>query len=236
MTEIQTTRSGNEWILFDAELIQPSAEYFSCDSLQNKGLVVGQSDGRGQTCFFKYHDQVFALRHYQRGGLIAKFLHDSYFGVCLKKTRAWQEWHLLYQLKALALPVPVPVAARVQQQGLFYKADLMTVFIKDSVTLASLLENTALTADIWQSIGRCISKFHLHNVHHSDLNAKNIMLDKNNEVYLIDFDQCGIRQHGAWKLANLERLKRSLVKFKSKNSGFHFSENDWQQLLKGYQS
>lgn len=231
---IQTKQHGNEWILYDADLITPSPEHFSCKTLETRNLVVGQSDGRGQTCFYRHENQVFALRHYQRGGLIAKLFHDSYFGLVLKQTRAWKEWYLLKQMRELSLPVPQPVAARVLKQGLFYRADLITVYIAGSATLASLLESTPLTDELWQSIGRCIANFHNNSIYHSDLNAKNIMLDEMNKVYLIDFDQCRIRPGGKWQNSNLERLRRSLDKFKIKNNGFNFSESDWQQLQQGY--
>ena len=40
------------------------------------------------------------------------------------------------------------------------------------------------------------------------------MLDIKNEVWLIDFDKCGIRQGSNWKNSNMVRLKRSFEKEK----------------------
>jgi hypothetical protein len=37
-------------------------------------------------------------------------------------------------------------------------------------------------------------------------------------------------------MSNLARLKRSLLKFKRNESVFHFEEQDWSELLAGYQS
>jgi tRNA A-37 threonylcarbamoyl transferase component Bud32 len=174
------------------------------------------------------------LRHYQRGGLIAKLLHDQYFGISLNQTRAWKEWNLLQVLTQLQLPVPQPVAARVEKHGLFYRADLVTVLLPDAETLAAKLEKQNVTEQLWRQIGVTIAQFHDHDVYHSDLNAKNIMLDTQGQVYLIDFDQCGFRRNGNWKAKNLERLKRSLRKFKNKNASFNFVESDWDQLMQGY--
>ncbi len=55
------------------------------------------------------------------------------------------------------------------------------------------------------------------------------------DVYLIDFDKGCVRHLGeAWKASNLARLQRSLLKFKSLNAAFHFSQDDWEALLAGY--
>jgi len=58
-------------------------------------------------------------------------------------------------------------------------------------------------------------------------------------VYLIDFDNSYFRSDGeswadSWKLANLARLKRSLLKFKKKQDSFNFDESNWLALLAGY--
>ena len=63
-----------------------------------------------------------------------------------------------------------------------------------------------------EKIGQTIAKFHHHQIYHHDLNIHNIMLDIENEVWLIDFDKCGIRQGSNWKNSNMARLKRSFEK------------------------
>jgi len=235
MKQITTEKFGNRWVLYRPELIpEISEDYFSCLRMQEKDLVIGRADGRGETCFYQSGEKVWALRHYLRGGLIAKFLTDHYFGIRLKNTRAWREWHLLKDMVDMDLPVPVPVAASVIKKGLFYQADLVTEYIESSNTLADVLENDYLDSTIWVDIGQCVRKFHDHSVFHSDLNAKNILLDQNKKVYLIDFDQCGFRTGEGWKAENLSRLKRSLEKFKSRQNQFYFEESNWKDLLAGY--
>ena len=55
------------------------------------------------------------------------------------------------------------------------------------------------------------------------------------DVSLIDFDKASIRlSNASWKTSNLSRLNRSLLKFQRLNEIFHFSENNWDQLLEGY--
>ena len=55
------------------------------------------------------------------------------------------------------------------------------------------------------------------------------------EISLIDFDKGYIRTGTRWYTDNLQRLKRSLKKLGSLMDKFYFSEEDWQNLCKGYQ-
>jgi 3-deoxy-D-manno-octulosonic acid kinase len=139
-------------------------------------------------------------------------------------------------MRALDLPVPSPVAARCCKRGLFYRADLVTRRINDVVTLADCLLGQACDDSVWHTVGSCIRRFHDAEVYHADLNARNILLNTMNEkVYLVDFDKGGIRYLGeSWKAANLARLQRSLLKFKSLNTVFYYDHANWRALLAGY--
>ena len=116
------------------------------------------------------------------------------------------------ELRAAALPVPVPVAARYVRDGLFYRADLVTEELPTRLTLARALEQGPLGADAWRAIGACIGRLHARGVHHADLNAHNLLLGPDGAVYVLDFDRGRIRARGAWEQAVLERLQRSLRK------------------------
>ncbi|MDH5518724.1 MAG: 3-deoxy-D-manno-octulosonic acid kinase [Gammaproteobacteria bacterium] len=235
MKEFEIKKLNKRWLLFDPALMKnPCEEYFSCAAMKQKNALTGSAGGRGETCFYRAENSIWALRHYLRGGLVAKLLSDQYFGLRLKNTRAWKEWHLLRQMVALRLPVPRPVAASVSKTFLFYRADLLTEYIEQTKTLAEILQADALPAELWHNIGHCIRQFHDNKVYHSDLNAKNIMLDQQQKVYLIDFDQCEFRSRDNWKIKNLLRLKRSLDKFQHKLKVFNFNEQAWQDLLAGY--
>ena len=235
MNDYKVQKLGQRWVLFNPAIIEiPTEENFSCKKLQQQGRVTGKADGRGETCFYKADHSVWALRHYLRGGLVARLLHDQYFGFRLKNTRAWKEWHLLNDMTRLGLPVPRPVAASVIKSGIFYRADLVTEYIDETNTLADRLQSEPLDKAIWKKIGDCIKQFHDKSVFHSDLNAKNILLDAEQKIYLIDFDQCGLRKGEDWKQENLSRLKRSLEKFKSKQTNFNFDEAAWESLIIGY--
>lgn len=192
------------------------------------------AEGRGEAIFYEHQGLSLVLKHYHRGGLVAKLNNDRYLRRRLEYTRSFKEWRLLSQLQAFGLPAPVPVAASVIKKGLFYRADLVTREITGVTTLADLLMEKTLDQKTWQAIGSCIQSFHDRDVYHADLNARNILVGDSN-IYLIDFDKGAIRYLGdAWKASNLTRLKRSLLKFQSKTADFHFTDENWKALLAGY--
>ena len=83
-----------------------------------------------------------------------------------------------------------------QRNGLFYTGWLMTRLLPGAVTLADLIGRCAVGPEIWQKTGACIRRFHDFGVIHADLNARNILVDGRQRVFLIDFDRARIRR---WK-------------------------------------
>src|SRR5690606_1208472 len=113
------------------------------------------------------------LRHYRRGGLIAKLFDDQYLWLGASRTRSFTEWRLLAELYKRELPVPAPVAARYVRSGLVYRADLITEELPPSKTLANLMAE--LDPQAWQAVGKTVARFHAQGVYHADLNAHNIL-------------------------------------------------------------
>ena len=235
MIDAKQVTSQRQHILYDAARVAKfDDQFFEPGYLQANGFLTGKATGRGQAFFFNYADQEWVLRHYQRGGAVAKLLGDRYLWTGLQRSRAWREWNLLAELFELGLPVPAPVAARVQSSGIMARADLITVKIPDSVSLALRLVEDALDQTAWQHIGSTVRRFHDADVWHADLNAHNILL-ADQKVYLIDFDRGYRRQpSNGWKSRNIQRLLRSLRKLASVQSHFHFTMTSWQALLAGY--
>lgn len=211
------------------------ADFFDPEYWHHKQALIGTSVGRGTTFFFKYGGNEFVLRHYLRGGLIGKMLTDQYLFTGLDTTRAQQERKLLQHMQSLGLPAPIPAASRIVKKGIYYSADLVTVKISDAVDVHHILLERALNSDIWQKVGQTIAQFHQHQIYHHDLNIHNIMLDGENQVWLIDFDKCSIKAGNEWKQSNLDRLLRSLQKEQQRNQGYFYQEENWQALIKGYE-
>jgi 3-deoxy-D-manno-octulosonic acid kinase len=65
----------------------------------------------------------------------------------------------------------------------------------------------------WAAAGATIARFHRFGARHADLNAHNMLVDNDEQVWLIDWDKA--RREGgpgAWCDAVLARLERSLRK------------------------
>src|SRR5690606_23769815 len=178
------------------------------------------------------------LKRYHRGGLIGRFVKDSYLFCGLNRTRMWREFELLASMRELGLPVPRPIAVRcVRNSPVCYQGEMIAERIPNSRTLAEILCTESLSEKTWESVGLVIRRFHQHAVEHADLNACNILLNAHGQVFLIDFDKSVIhnKRDLNWCQANLSRLRRSLNKWKKREDGFHFDNRNWQALEHGYQ-
>lgn len=208
---------------------------FKSKEWAKRSAIVGFAEGRGTTFFIQHQNQDFVLRHYQRGGLIAKISTGDYFWLGLRFSRPWKEWILLEKMLEKGLPVPKPAAVKVERTGMLYNADIIMHRIPHARSLMQILMSEELAEGYWITIGSVIRRFHEQGVYHADLNANNILLDEGARCYLIDFDRCGLRKPRIkWQKQNLLRLKRSLMKASKNLKIFYFSENNWRTLLRGY--
>ena len=223
-------------MLYDASRCgQPDERMFECEPWRARGLLEEAAGGRGTVAFVRDGARRWVLRHYRRGGLVARLLDDSYLWSGADRTRAFREWRLLRELHGTGLPVPAPVAARYERSGLLYRADLITEELPTRLTLSQALATAPLDASTWRAIGACVGRLHAHGVHHADLNAHNLLLGTQGEVYVLDFDRGRIRPRGSWEQAVLERLQRSLRKITASLPADRFDDAAWQSLLAGLQ-
>ena len=174
------------------------------------------ASGRAPISFLTVAGRPCVLKHYQRGGYLSRLVSDYYFYIAADRTRSFAEWHFLSRLQQLHLPAPLPVAARYCRHGLFYTADLITEWCRNTRTLAHLLNQGAVADSVWQAIGQVIRRYHDAGVCHADLNAHNILVtEEHGDVTLVDFDRA-YHSHCAFRQCrNLARLKRSLNKLLS---------------------
>lgn len=230
----QTLTTKQRLILYDDVLTHHAgAELFSPRHWARREGLRGTAGGRGQAWFVASQDGEWVIRHYRRGGLVARFNSDAYLWTGFARTRPWREWHLLDALYKQGLPVPQPVAAQVLRRGLWYRGDLITRRIPDTRSLAALLSDTRIERIPWTEIGACLRNFHDAGVYHADLNAHNILINGRNEIFLIDFDRGARRAPGTlWQEANLGRLLRSLRKLSAPSL---VEGSAWNSLLDGYQ-
>ncbi|MCK7459355.1 3-deoxy-D-manno-octulosonic acid kinase [Idiomarina aminovorans] len=234
---IKTEQSPRGLFRYDSDIIETIEDkYFKAQYWQQQKAIAGNSTGRATVWFIQQGDLGLLLRHYYRGGLVGKINKDRFLREPADKSRAIHEFDLLLKLRELKLPVPRPVAARMEKTGVFsYKADILVEVIPGAVDVYRLLKERQLSAELWQKLGNVIKQLHDTGVYHSDLNCHNLMLDDNDKAWIVDFDKCDFRENGDWKEANIQRLLRSLRKEKEKNETFYWKESrDWPELLTGY--
>lgn len=201
-----------------------------------RGELAAVSRGRGATWFLGSGTRCWVLRHYLRGGYMARLSRDRYLWCGEERVRAFAEYRLLESLAERGLPVPKPVAARYRRDGLTYRCDLIMQRIADAKPLSSMLAAAALSDSSWRAIGATLGRLHHAGVDHADLNAHNILLDGRGAVSVIDFDRGRVRGRGTWTSQNLGRLRRSLAKVSYRLPPDRFSAQSWECLLSGYAS
>ena len=232
----QVEQEGSSFVLCRrAEPERIVAERFRDRYWRERNLVVGEVPGRGAVLFVRRGERTWALRHYRRGGAAARLTADRYLWTGLERTRAFREWRLLRELHDDGLPVPRPVAAHVRRSGLTWRGDIITERIADTRSLAAAMTAGGVDAGTWSAVGAIVRRFHDRGVDHADLNAHNVLLDRDMGVFLVDFDRGAVRTGSLWQRRNLNRLHRSLRKI-ARTSGVTFGEPEWNRLLQGYRS
>jgi 3-deoxy-D-manno-octulosonic acid kinase len=223
-------------ILFDAAVSpQVDDDWFAPDYWRRRDALHAQAGGRGGVAMIATPAGECVLRHYHRGGQAARVLGDRYLWTGREHTRSFMEFRLLAQIAAMGLPGPVPVAARARQHGLFYTADLITRRIAGAHTLVECLAQGRLDAELAAETGALVARFHRAGVWHADLNAHNVLVAPSG-LYLIDFDRGRLRVPAeGWRLANLRRLRRSLLKVGAGADLAAFEAGIWAPLLAHYE-
>lgn len=236
MMQEQIRAEAGGTVLCDATLAPaPDAHWFDPAYWRERGALHALDGGRGGVAVIDTPAGAGVLRHYHRGGLVARFNRDRYVWTGADGTRSFAEFRLLARAVALGLPAPAPVAARYRRHGLFYTADLITRRIEHARTLAQCLAAGRLDADLARETGALVARFHRAGIWHADLNAHNVLVT-GEALYLIDFDRGELRTPAeGWQLANLARLHRSLLKLGAAKLVPGFQAAVWEPLLYGYE-
>ena len=203
-------------VLFDRNQIrQPDPAWFDPAHWGEAARPVAGS-GRGGAWFLDFGEGDAFLRHYLRGGLVARFSKDRHLWRNIAHVRSFAEFRLLRQLRAKKLPVPMPYAAWYRREGMHYRAAILMQRLQDVRPLAALAAEGIAP---WEAVGQLVAQFHRAGLDHADLNAHNILFDGQGRGWFIDLDQSRLRIPAtAWREANLARLHRSLRKLRGMRS------------------
>lgn len=222
----------DRWFRVDHALMEQcgsNASVWECfdsntPALEAKPVMDG---GRAAAWFVQLPAFEAVLRHYRRGGLVAKFVRDRYLWSGFEKTRASVEFDLLRTLWRVGLPVPRPIGAAAWRSGLTYRAALLTERIPHAKSLAQCAD-----IEIWKRAGAAVASLHRFGVWHADLNVYNILFDHQAKVWLIDFDRGRLGKLTPGQRAeNLSRLLRSIKKLSLPEHHQY-----WLSFIEGYQS
>jgi len=210
-------------------------EYFDPEFLTAQSLIVRTAQGRGTVYFFNLNNVMSVLRHYYRGGLVAKLVKDKFVFAGIQNTRAYQELKLLTYLYNAGVSVPKPIAAKITILGMAYRADIITRAIQGGEELHQLLQTHTVSDKVWIAIAHEVAKLHSKRACHDDLNVKNILVLPGEKVALLDFDACSVKRGERWKSSNLARFRRSLEKQQKKCASYHFNLEQWALFLDAYE-
>lgn len=217
-------------IVHDPAYESVPTQWFDPSYWSQAGRARPAGAGRGSAWFVASEHGDWVLRHYRRGGMIARVSDDRYVFTGYERTRAVREFRLLQTLRQAGLPVPAPVAARVVRHGPTYCADLLMERIDARCTLSEALAAGEVDAASMANVGAAVRRLHDHGAYHADLNAHNVLLGPDRSVHVIDFDRGRLRAPGRWRARNLRRLRRSLDKL----SRERFDPALWQALEDAY--
>lgn len=222
-------------IVYDADRIPlPGRDLFEPEYWRAQGKLMGTASGRGTVSMLDTESGPAVLREYLRGGWPRHISRDRYVYTGFSRSRPVREFSVLAALCEIGLPVPAPLAALCERQGLFYCGSLLMQRIPAINTLADRLGARFVDDSVWVDTGACIRQFHAAGVSHADLNARNILLADDGAVHLVDFDRAryspGNPVNGA---SNLSRLKRSVAKLWPQEETAALN-TAWEKLLNGY--
>lgn len=206
---------GQGEIVFDpTRLRQADRSLFDPGHYGNEARAIGGQGGRGSAWFVRGEFGDGVLRHYRRGGWMARISEDEYLWRGRSQVRSLREFALLREMHRAGLPVPAPLAAAYSRSGARYRADLLMQRLVDVVPFLDLVRSRMANAP-WRQVGATIARFHARGLQHADLNAHNLLIaDENAEVFVIDWDKGSVEPApGPWCDRVLDRLQRSLRKW-----------------------
>lgn len=168
--------------------------------------------GRGTIRQCRAGGKQAVIREYRRGGFVRHFLKKHY----LLDNRPWRELQVWDYAHREGLSVPRPLGAVWKRTGPFYSGAIASELIP-----AQHLEDwmkSDLDANIRDNVlfrvGEQFRRMHDLGIWHADLQVRNVLIDRQNQTYLIDFDNARMLDtvDDAKTEENLKRFRRSFLK------------------------
>jgi len=127
------------------------------------------------------------VKCYKRGGVISRINKQYYLKTGAVRSKKEFEFLLAAAKSGASVSKPIAYASL---GGIFYKAWLITEVIEDHISFARLSRDKKEKAvTLMPSIARNIRRLIQNKIHHVDLHPGNILIDKYDRNYIIDFDK-----------------------------------------------
>ena len=213
---------------------QELEKYCDIADYESGGKVIQVFMGRGRTYLVNDPEgRRVIIRHYYRGGMMAKLLNDKFLSFSSTAERSVQEYDLLLRMRAMGLHVPTPILARVTRSGLFIRNDIITKEITGARNVGKILSERPMTDAEILKMGEAIGTLFRAGIYHSDLNINNLLLDGADNPWICDFDKCEMIKITPKRYNEMvSRLKRSFDKESEEHAGMMWTDKDFDKLVR----
>lgn len=153
------------------------------------------------------------VKHYRRGGVFGHFVKRTYLR--WGKTRSQAEYSQLKNARDSGVSVPEPIACAYRGH-LFYEAWLITREITNQQSLASLsFLDAGRTERARKKLLEQIVLLIDNHIYHTDLHPGNVLVDGENQIFIIDFDKASYYGKGKanLRMKYLKRWNRAVLKY-----------------------
>jgi hypothetical protein len=179
--------------------------------------------GRGATYVVSSEGRLWVVRHAYRGGAIARVLADRYPRI--GEPRPYGELRVSDALRAHRISTPTIFGFVLYPAGPFYRADVVSEYVADSVDLASAVlapdrRDAPGRIAAWRAAGGLLRKAWDAGLVHPDLNLRNILIAGPSHApraWLLDLDRA--RMTGVLLARARVTMRRRLNRSRTKLEG-----------------
>jgi len=219
MADIKRTGYGNFTIFCFSELIEPTA--FINEFLNAK--VLGEK-GRGGIRIVTFDGKAIACRQYIHGGLLRGLTGNLFF----TGKRAIREMEMLMYLKDNGFPVVQPYCVLIEKRILSKIPYLLTILQENTIDLMELFKRGSAKdrLRVARKLAELFWRLENLGVYHPDLHPGNVLVDRERNLFFLDFDKSYRKQMKKKDMAKMFwRLDRFAEKMEIKgNTAFDAKE------------
>ncbi len=158
------------------------------------------------------------VKHYRRGGWLSHLIKATYFNWGKPRCRIEYEQMQIGISAGVRAPEPIAYAYR---GTLLYRAWLVTKEIKNQKSLAQLsLEDPDRAEVLIRPLSDQVNRLIENAILHTDFHPGNVLVNDQDEIYLIDFDKSGPYKGRRKDLRQryLKRWRRAVIKYNLPNN------------------